>query len=224
MKKDFILIFIFFIDCSMAIDSAHKARQIKTRPKIHFEINQNNSMKSELLAEFLSLKTQEHAEKISLVQVPEFQMIYESQLKICNSFKSHSFSNMHNTNETVETSHDTLTHSSIKLGSSSCQLEHYSVEVSYLPAPVCPWHWLIVKRNDMFPFTRVIAKCNCVTCQAKTIYDSDMMRMSSCNPVYILTPALVKDTLVMNGTEKWTFCMEKVLFSCVCSIRLNPKH
>ena len=55
-----------------------RARPLKQKPKIQLEINEHNSIKSDLLTEFLSLKSQEHAEKISLMQVPEFQVLFKN--------------------------------------------------------------------------------------------------------------------------------------------------
>ena len=110
---------------------------------------------------------------------------------------------------------------SLVVGVQTCNLEiiaHSSVTKE--PVSICPWHWQIVERNDRYPFKRANAKCNCKDCQAKTVYDSESKRLSSCFAQFVLMPALWRDT-VANQTEKWSFHMEEVAVSCVCSIYLS---
>ena len=80
---------------------------------------------------------------------------------------------------------------------------------------------MLVEREDRFPFKRVNAQCNCEECQAKTIYDSNDKRLSSCQPQYTLMPVLFRESIVKNK-EKWIFKLEEISVSCVCSILLNP--
>lgn len=83
-------------------------------------------------------------------------------------------------------------------------------------------------REDKFPFKRANAQCNCENCQAKTIYDSDIYRLSSCQQEFVLLPVLVREVLPTlfktNDTiEKWWFNMEEVPTSCICSLKINPQ-
>jgi len=90
-----------------------------------------------------------------------------------------------------------------------------------VPVPICPWHWILTERKDKYPFKRPYAVCNCQNCQAKTVYDSNMNKISNCQNVFNLMPVLTRD-YVSNNIEKWTFSLEEVPTSCVCSIRINP--
>jgi hypothetical protein len=48
-----------------------------------------------------------------------------------------------------------------------------------------------------------------------------MNKISNCQNVFNLMPVLTRD-YVSNNIEKWTFSLEEVPTSCVCSIRINP--
>ena len=53
------------------------------------------------------------------------------------------------------------------------------------------------------------------------IYDSDIFRLSSCQPENVLMPVLIKEK-VGNNIEKWWFNLEEIPTSCICSLKLDP--
>ena len=116
---------------------------------------------------------------------------------------------------------DKAKNSSFFIGQQICNLESIAYTSFRGPIPICPWHWTLIEREDRFPFKRANAQCNCQNCQAKTIYDSNVKKFSSCNNQFVLMPVLWKNAIV-NRTETWTFHLEEVPISCVCSIRLSP--
>lgn len=179
----------------------------KSKFKSYLQISHVDSSKNELLNEFLALKMYQYADKINMMTIPDFRIVLDSSVKIIKS-------------ETVEPGKKM--NESFKIGTTSCNLERIAYGRSNSPIPVCPWHWVITEREDKYPFKRANARCNCVDCQAKTIYDSDLYRLSSCQPENILMPVLVREKLV-NNTERWWFNMEEVPTSCICSLKLNPQ-
>lgn len=44
----------------------------------------------------------------------------------------------------------------------------------------------------MYPFDILVATCNCLNCQARTVFDSDIFKLSRCVPNYQLKPVLVR--------------------------------
>ena len=108
-----------------------------------------------------------------------------------------------------------------KIGSDSCMLEKIASLDYNIPVPICPWHWILTERIDYYPFKRPYAVCNCINCQAKTIYDSNADKLSRCQNIYYLMPVLKRES-VLNNIEKWTFSLEEVPTSCICSILINP--
>ncbi len=106
----------------------------------------------------------------------------------------------------------------LKIGSRECNLERLSKSKPLVS--ICPWHWILVDREDRFPFKRANAKCNCENCQAKTIYDSNGEPMSSCQNEYVLMPVLYRESL-KDDIERWSFNLEEVPMSCACSISLK---
>lgn len=107
------------------------------------------------------------------------------------------------------------------VGVQSCNLEMVAyATVGIEPVSICPWHWLVVERQDQYPFKRANAKCNCRDCQAKTIYDTDSKKLSSCFAQFVLMPTLLREAVV-NQTERWSFHLEEVAVSCACSIFLS---
>ena len=177
----------------------------KLKVKSFLSIMSNNTIKSELLNEYLALKVYEYSDKINIMSVPELRIIFENIIKV------------------IKNNVDSLDSTgSIKIGTTSCMLEQFSLNRLNTSVPVCPWHWVIMKREDKYPFKRASVKCNCLSCQAKTIYDSDGIRLSSCQPENNLLPVLIRDSVV-NGLEKWSFALEEIPNSCVCSLKLNPQ-
>jgi hypothetical protein len=130
--------------------------------------------------------------------IPEFREIIEKPLNIIK----------HNQTDRAK---------GIKIGEQNCNHESIAYTSFRGPIPICPWHWTLIEREDKFPFKRANAQCNCQSCQAKTIYDSNLKRFSSCNNQFVLMPMLWR-VAILNMTETWTFHLEEVPVSCVCSM------
>lgn len=177
-------------------------KKIKLKTFLH--ITSDLDTKNELLSEFLSLKTNENSDKITMMTIKELRLTFQDSFTIIK----YDANLLNKTNN-------------IKFGSQSCNLE--TIAQIDLSVPVCPWHWEIIQREDKYPFKRPIVRCNCDNCQAKTIFDSDNFRLSFCRPEFLLLPVLIK-TSAENKTEKWSFGLEEIPFSCVCAIKINPQN
>lgn len=193
----------------------------------YLQLHVNDSYRTELLNRFLSAKIYYNSEKINLMIVPEMRHYFgnlvptidlNSNQHIDNKVTKNNDSNNHNQTRNKY-------HKIEEFGNRECSLEKLAYQHK-IPVPVCPWHWMYIERKDRYPFKRPNAKCNCVNCQAKTIYDSTEDKLSQCTTENVLLPALVRESVDKNGTEKWVFYLEEVPVSCVCSIRLKPfyKH
>lgn len=166
----------------------------------------NESTRMLKLEEYLIAKVFKNSERINAMIIPEVRSVFDSLVQVLKPRTEHYVKRQPNI--TVA-------------GSWSCSLERVAYERPKVPVAVCPWRWLIIVRDDRFPFKRANAKCNCVNCQAKTIYDSDVQKLAGCKTENVLMPALFRETLVEN-LEKWKFVLEEVPVSCVCSIKLEP--
>lgn len=177
----------------------------KSKFKNFIQIEQTDDKRSNHLNKFLTDKINQYLDEINTMIIPDFSQFYEQYFKIVRA------------KSTIND--DNLT----RIGETYCNLELVALSKEDKSSSVCPWHYLNVERVDMFPFSRANAKCNCLNCQAKTIYDSDFFRISKCMPIYSLKPALIRESLI-DGVEKWWFCLEEVSTSCVCSVNLNILH
>lgn len=178
------------------------SNELKSKFKNFIQIEQTDEMRSNHLNKFLTNKINQYLDEINTMVIPEFSQYYEKYFKIIRA--------------TNTINDDNLT----KIGESFCNLELVALSKEDKSSSVCPWHYLNVQRVNMFPFSRANAKCNCLNCQAKTIFDSDFFKISKCMPIYSLKPALIRESII-DGVEKWWFCLEEVSTSCVCSVNLN---
>ena len=167
-------------------------------------VSSNNLLKYELLNEFLCVKVFQHLDIINTMIVPELRNTFN--IKIIDS------TNIQQANADKRIQK--------KLGSDVCNLEIIAGNLLNSPVPICPWHWVITKREDRFPFQRSMVKCNCQKCQAKTIFDSEKTQVSRCSPSYTLMPVLLRESVV-DKNEIWGFYLEEVATSCVCNIRIQ---
>lgn len=181
----------------------------KSKYKSYLQVSADDPTRNESLNEFLAFKIYQYADKINMMTIPEYRIVLEGSVKIIK-------------NESPGINQKVGTNQASKIGTTSCNLEQIAHRKSNEPIPVCPWHWVITERESKYPFKRANAKCNCENCQAKTIYDSDVNRLSSCQPENILMPVLIREKHP-NNTEKWWFSMEEVPTSCICSLKLNPQ-
>lgn len=174
----------------------------KSKFKSYISVLEHDPLKSELLKEFLSTKILQYFDEINMVIIPDFKTLFETSIRISYFNESH--------NKKVE---------SLKIGSINCNLD----QLEHLESlSVCSWHWIISERENIFPFFRAHAICNCANCQAKTIYDTDHFRFSKCKQVFSIMPALVRETSQNDKiNEKWWFALEEVPTSCVCTISVR---
>lgn len=179
--------------------------KMKSKFKNYLEINSSMyRYKSLFLNRFLAEKSNQYLDYINLLLIPEFRPLYKSKFKILKSNSNY---------QTLVTNLDTI-------GTTSCNLEKVALASDEKETSVCPWHHVNKERDNVFPFTRSFAKCNCNDCQAKTIFDSDYMRTSSCTPFYSLMPALLREKISLEK-ERWWFSLEEVSTSCYCSVMLK---
>ncbi len=171
-------------------------------------VSSNDLLRNELLNEFLCVKFFQYLDIINAMSIPELRNTFN--IKIVNTNEIHD-QQEDNINPTIHKKH----------GSEVCNLEILAGNALLnTPVPICPWHWLIAKREDRFPFQRPMAKCNCQKCNAKTIFDSNRIQLSRCNPSFTLMPTLVREKVV-DDNEIWGFYLEEVATSCVCNIKLQ---
>ena len=81
---------------------------------------------------------------------------------------------------------------------------------------VCPWHYELRFRQNMYPHRRVFSKCNCDKCLIHSKFDNNHIQFSACTPVYTMMPAMIREK------DEWNFVLENVPTSCQCSVKLNP--
>ena len=173
----------------------------------YIDVSSSNLSKIDLLNEFMAGKIYQYLETINLMTIPEFRLVFESSIKI------------------LKYDSDKVQEDQIHgiIGSTSCKLEKITNSKIPTAMPVCSWHWIMIDRVDKYPFRRALAKCNCIDCQAKTIFDSERRRLSGCMPNVVLMPVLFRDNLKSNeSTERWWFALEEIPTSCICSLRLKP--
>lgn len=166
----------------------------------HLKIFINDTFRIEILNSFLAAKIFQNIEELNMVIGPDYGF-FPNHIPIISFIPKYQIK--------------------MTLGAPNCSLEKVAITKLSEAVPICPWHWLITERHDVFPFKRANAKCNCINCQAKTIFDSDSRKLSSCQNEKILMPALFRESIV-NHTEQWSFYLEEVPIACICSIRLNP--
>lgn len=174
----------------------------KSMYRNYVEIDQADLNRQDLLDQFLSEKQQQYANEINMIIIPQFRHIFQEKFKIINR------------------NYDLNDDEFIEMGSTSCHLEQIAFSSLKKTAAVCPWHWVLIERDDLYPFVRANAKCNCKDCLAKTVYDTKNVNLSQCEQKIMLLPSLVRQS-VSGGLEKWRFSLEEVPSSCYCAIKLN---
>ncbi len=174
----------------------NSSRIAKSKQQNLLSLMQDDLLKEDLLTRFLSNKIQYYNENLDKMLIMELRSTQESSIKIIKvpAYDQDSF----------------------KIGFNDCQKDKLSKEKI---GPLCPWHWLISERENIFPFSRALAKCNCEQCQIQIFENStnETKTQAACNPLITLTPALIRESII-NGTENWRFVLEEVPTSCFCSI------
>lgn len=175
----------------------------------YLKVNTNDPMKTQLLKEFLCVKFFQYFDTINYLSMGEYRhSMYEFKIFQFNS--QILLSEKHRTTK--------------KHGIDKCDLENVARSNYIENVSVCPWHWIVIEREELYPFNLPVAKCNCINCQAKTRYDSDRRSISACTTNYALKPVLAKlpyASGLNDNEELWVFNLEEVPVSCSCSVRIK---
>lgn len=97
-------------------------------------------------------------------------------------------------------------------GSTECKRIMSAAKFSIQPESICPHHFVEIKREDIYPFIRKHAVCNCENC----IFSDDKTGDLKCKPVYLGMMALKRDACKEDGQYEWKAVLEKVPISCSC--------
>ncbi len=212
-----------FLKCSQSNETNDKVKYFISKSVLsdYIQVNSHDKTKNDLLNRFLFSKVYQNNEKIVSFIILTSQIIFAFlNILIKNVMLVPELLNKID-NPLHIIKNEKVNNSSYFIGEKICNLESIAYTSSRLPIPICPWHWILVEREDKFPFKRANAQCNCQDCLAKTIYDSNMKKFSGCNQHFVLMPMLWRNAIV-NTTETWSFHLEEVPVSCICSIRLTP--
>lgn len=173
-----------FLNQMNSLIKSNKSPKSKFKSYLNISHNEIEDDKNEKLNEFLSLKKVQHLDEFNMMMIPEYRSIYKINFKILEATNQINDSNL------------------IKIGVTSCNLNEL-----FRGMKICSWHWILNERENVFPFIRPKARCNCENCQVDI--------KSECKPLFTLMPALVRESTI-GGIEKWWFCLEEVPTSCAC--------
>jgi hypothetical protein len=138
-----------------------------------------------------------HQEDISLMMIDEKKSEY-GQFFISNSSESEIFIQMYGSN----ICNANISHSDSKL----------TGDGQILRAQSCPFHKVLTRRLDRYPYLRVNAKCNCKNCLGLEATNSSLE--AACLPIITFMPALALDSV----RSEWNFIMEPVATECGCKL------
>ncbi len=182
----------------------------KSKFRTSLLVSADDPLRLDHLNKFMSEKIQQYSEDLNVMVMPEFRSLYEKKFRMIRQvIEDIDYKNLS------------------KIGSTSCSLEIIAHSNTVKSSSVCPWHWVNVKRENLFPFVRSSAVCNCNSCLARTVYDNGYIKASRCLPTYSLMPALIRDhsnhsnQSDENKMERWWFTLEEIPTSCFCSVKLN---
>ena len=181
-------------------ENAHLSKDFKN----YLKVERSSPLKNQLLKEFLCMKFFQYYDLISYLSIEEYR---ESLIQ----FKILKF---------IQTSKN-IGHQR----TDSCSIEHVANENINGIVSICPWYWRAFIRDDKYPYEISAATCNCLNCQARTVFDSDIFKLSKCNLVYRLSPVLVKETDMVGleeNYEAWFFNLEEIPVSCTCDLKIDP--
>lgn len=88
--------------------------------------------------------------------------------------------------------------------------------------PLCPWYYKTISRFDRFPFSRIVAFCNCKNCvnheKIENIMKNDFQfKNSKCMAIRWPMPVLVRGKCnKITGIYNWYEAIEDVSVGCVC--------
>ena len=92
-----------------------------------------------------------------------------------------------------------------------CQRTDHTIWNEINQISTCPHHFVEVYREDMFPFKRLHAVCNCQECLS-----NEKMKDYGCRPNYVALPVLKRGECKPNGQYHWHPKLEQVSISCGC--------
>lgn len=120
-------------------------------------------------------------------------------LKIDNLYRGHYRQNK---------SHES--YSSVVFGSKIC---NKTSQLWIQERGLCPWHFLIKRRDDIYPRLQMNAVCNCANClRIQNAYDDFPF---GCAKIYVKKAALMRGACV-NGIYEWKPFFERVAVACEC--------
>lgn len=106
----------------------------------------------------------------------------------------------------------TKNHSYKTEGDKECSRTQKNIFHNESHKSVCDHHFAIVQRDDLYPFTRHHAVCNCETC-----LNLESIGSIGCMPVYTMLYALKRGACLDNNEYEWKPVLENVAISCSCS-------
>lgn len=114
----------------------------------------------------------------------------------------------------------------INIDAIDCNKQQKKTVVRLKELELCPSYQVEQLRENMYPSIKVIKKCSCPYCmkmnENSKVPDTDKVDKLdadveySCQPVTILTPALIRSECV-NGVYKWKPILERTSVACICS-------
>ena len=84
-----------------------------------------------------------------------------------------------------------------------------------LDLQLCPTYTVMILREDMFPSIITETKCSCEKCQHHHEIKDDIKH--SCQPIKILSPALIRGNCTIKGFYEWKPILEYISVGCLCS-------
>jgi len=79
---------------------------------------------------------------------------------------------------------------------------------------LCPWHYNITYRYNVYPHISANVRCNCVNCKMVTSSNDDFKL--GCQQVKVWKPALLRAKCRLDGIYEWTPILEQVAVACEC--------
>ena len=80
---------------------------------------------------------------------------------------------------------------------------------------MCPWKYVILKRNDIFPKMIVHVKCTCERCSSG--HSKNFFNKYKCFPLFKNLPILRKGQCGTDGYYEWRPDTEKINIACICA-------
>ena len=173
---------------------------IKSKHKAFLSLSSEDKLREKELKKFLAYKYEQYMDEINMMSIPEYRVIYKDLITVLKP-------NYQNLNKLI-----IINNNSNHINKTCIKHEKLMFKLN---EPMCSHTWLIIKRENLYPFKRGIAKCNCDKCQVNKINNYNSDHVSKCMPSNSLVPVLFKETIGSN-MERWWFSLEEIPTSCHC--------